>query len=114
MESFFAYAIIVLALVVAASYGYVKYLEFRDGDWDQRVVLIGEAVTAAEQMLGKEPGAKRLDWVMGYAQRRFPDLDLEDLRVLVEASVYRLKQGQVIETGEDNSLDFWVGSGPAH
>lgn len=109
MDNFLAFLIIGIGLVIAASYGYGKYLEFAGGDWDQRMALIFDAVTAAEQMHGSLPGAKRLEWVTSYIQRRFPDIEAEDLRVMVEAAVYRLKQHQ--PAAEDDGLDFWAGSG---
>ena len=112
MDNFLSYLVIGIGLVIAASYGYSKYLEFAGSDWEQRMALIFDAVTAAEQMHGSLPGAQRLEWVTSYIRRRFPDIDAEDLRVMVEAAVYRLKQGQ--PTAEDDGHEFWSGSGRAN
>ena len=48
---------------------------------------VGIFVNAAEQMMAGEEGAKRLEWVMAQIEARFPKLDTDTIRAMVEAHV---------------------------
>ncbi len=48
-------------------------------------------VNAAEQMLADGTGPERLDWVMAQIKARFPKLDTNVIRALVEANVKNLR-----------------------
>lgn len=48
-------------------------------------------VNAAEQMLADETGPERLDWVMAQIKARFPKLDTDVIRAMVEANVKNLR-----------------------
>lgn len=110
MNDFFAYMVVGLGLAVAASYAYVKYLEFSGADFDHKIEMISELVMAAEQRLGGEPGVERFNWVIARVQRWFPDADTDELEALIEAAVYRLHRAQA-QPGVDAQGDaFWFGN----
>lgn len=48
-------------------------------------------VNAAEQMLADGTGPERLDWVMAQIKARFPKLDTDVIRAMVEANVKNLR-----------------------
>lgn len=48
-------------------------------------------VNAAEQMMAGEEGSKRLDWVMAQLEARFPKLDTETIRTMIEANVKAIR-----------------------
>ena len=56
-------------------------------------------VQAAEQMLGERgkhlPGSTRRDWVIQEFKKRFPNADIGELRILVEAAVHRMNQFKI-------------------
>lgn len=52
---------------------------------------VGIFVNAAEQMLADSTGPERLDWVMAQIKARFPKLDTDVIRAMVEASVKNLR-----------------------
>lgn len=119
MEQFLAYVVVGLGLVVAMTFAYAKYLEFSGSDLDHRMFMILQLVQAAEQRLGSRPGRERLDWVMGLLRRYFPNADVEETRVLVEAAVWRVKESRALlapeppATDNDNdssgNINYWAG-----
>ncbi len=48
-------------------------------------------VNAAEQMLADNTGPERLDWVMAQIKARFPKLDTDTIRAMVEANVKNMR-----------------------
>lgn len=98
-----------LGLLAAA----VKFREFAGAETiADKLAIINAAVAAAEQMLGKQPGETRLAWVMEQLQKRFPNIDVTELRMYVESAVYWLHQGgaDVPATSEADTaaaIPFW-------
>ena len=111
MDNFLAYIMFGLGLAAAAWAAYVKWGEYQDADAPTRLQMIGSLVAAAEQMLGKQDGQTRLEWVTEMIEKRFPDMDAEDIRIHIEAAVYWLKQGQAqpetSETDTAAAIPFW-------
>ena len=48
-------------------------------------------VNAADQMLADSTGPERLEWVMAQIKARFPKLDTDVIRAMVEANVKNLR-----------------------
>ena len=48
-------------------------------------------VNAAEQMLADSTGPERFDWVMAQVKARFPKLDTNVIRTIIEANVKNLR-----------------------
>lgn len=102
-----------LGLLAAAIAAVLKWREFGAAETiGDKLTIINQAVMAAEQMLGKEPGTSRLTWVMELLEKRFPEMDADELRMHVEAAVYWLRQGstQPADSGADVSrgIEFWA------
>jgi hypothetical protein len=62
----------------------------RDEAWATVNILVG----AAEQMLAEYTGSAKLDWVMGQLEERFPALDANLIRSMVEAAVGQMNRAQ--------------------
>lgn len=120
METIADWAVLIFGIVVAFAYGYKTWLEWQDSDIDGKIHLIDTLVAAAEQMLGprgkKLPGSARFEWVVQEYRKLFPDADLGQLRIWIEAAVDRRNRNTpeivvVDQQISDDGGDYWFRSG---
>jgi hypothetical protein len=77
------------ALAVAALM-FVGTLRKTAGESD-RWHWVGVFVNAAEQMYAGQEGKAKLDWVLAQLKKRYPSLDTDTIRAMVEAHVKTLR-----------------------
>ena len=77
---------IAVGAIAIAAWQFVGTLKKTSNDSEQWK-WVGIFVNAAEQMMADEEGAKRLDWVMAQLEARFPSLDTDTIRAMIEAHV---------------------------
>lgn len=104
------WALLVAGVLVAAAHGYNKWLEYREAEYGEKLLMIQTYVEAAEQMLGKQPGEARFTWVMAHLQERWPDADIDELRVLIEAAVNQMERSQpvVVKVDQGGDRAHWL------
>jgi len=61
---------------------------------DRQWVIVWGFVNAAEQMLAGQDGVAKLDWVMAQLKERFPRLDVNLIRAMVETAVRQMKSAK--------------------
>lgn len=120
MDTIIEWALLAFGVVVAIGYGYKTYLEWQDSDFDGKLHLIDTLVAAAEQTLGprgkKLPGSTRFEWVVQEYRKLFPDADLGQLRIWIEAAVDRRNRTTPKIVISDQPINdqggaYWLGSG---
>lgn len=73
---------------------WVAVLTFkRTASQNEAWTTINILVQAAEQMLTEYAGDKKLDWVLTQIAERFPKMDRNLIRAMVEAAVLRMNGG---------------------
>jgi hypothetical protein len=73
---------------------WVAVLTFkRTASQNEAWATINILVQAAEQMLTEYAGDKKLDWVLAQIAERFPKMDRNLIRAMVEAAVLRMNGG---------------------
>lgn len=95
MDNILLVATLILFVIVSIAWAYARWLDFAEADLHDRIAVIGQFVAAAEQLLGGQSGKTRYQWVMERIQKRWPDADLEEMAIYVEAAVHRLKSFDV-------------------
>lgn len=107
----------VIAVAIVAGIAYVGIVEWLKATTEQRLNMVETLVEAAQQRLSDKSGSERLAWVIDRLETRFPGLDLEETRDLIESAVFRLRQRTgtiVIEQPapeQDPGLHWFDGSG---
>jgi hypothetical protein len=81
---------IAVGAIAIAAWQFIATLR-RDAGENEQLRWANILVNAAEQMLGDKQGAERLDWVMAQLKARFPKLDTETIRTMVEANVKAMR-----------------------
>lgn len=87
-----------LALIAWACYG--QLMREPGVPLTDKLAMINQAVAAAEQTIrGKGQGAARLEHAMSLIHEWYPEMDMQEAQVHVEAAVYWLNQHgpQIIE-----------------
>lgn len=85
-EIIWAILSIAAGAIAIALWQFVGTLKKTSRDNDQWK-WVGIFVNAAEQMLNEQTGPERLDWVMAQLKARFPKLDTDTIRAMIEAHV---------------------------
>lgn len=120
MQNITDWAMLAFGIIVAGAYAYKTWLEWQDSDLDGKFYLIDTLVAAAEQLLGPrgkaQPGSTRFEWVVQEYRKLFPDTDLGQLRIWIEAAVDRRNRSipQIVITDQqinDNGGAYWLGTG---
>jgi hypothetical protein len=115
------YTIMIGALV--AGIAYIGIVEWLKATTEQRLNIVETLVEAAQQRLGDKTGPERLAWVIERLETRFPGLDLDETRDLIESAVFRLRQRSGVvfiepptaapqnDEIDDQGGSYWYGSG---
>lgn len=107
----------IVVCVVLLSLGYLGVIDWRRSTTDQKIARIEQLVQAAEQIYKKQPGTNpgpdRLRWVMERVGAYYKTKDTAELRVLIEAAVFRVN---AMRKDADSKIDdaggaYWLGSG---
>jgi hypothetical protein len=114
-------ALVAISFVVGFGLGRKGNVSLSEPDIRSLAQVVGIFVKAAEQMLAGAPGAEKLKWVIGEILKlpQFTDLDEADVRPLVEAAVFEVKQNVLLpeltaEATFDSLLDVSTAHGWRH
>lgn len=81
----------VVGVVMLAGLLYVCWIEWHKSTQEQKINMIETLTAAAQQIHGLQPGPVRYDWVARRVKERWPKIDGDELMILIEAAVCRLK-----------------------
>lgn len=110
--------LIVFGGIVAVGAAYATWQRWGGASLDEKLTMIEELVQAAEQMMGERgkrlPGTERAEWVIEQFRIRFPEVDLADVQIWLEAAVHRMNERRdnaIVETApvDDRGGAYWLG-----
>jgi hypothetical protein len=90
LEIIWAILSIAVGAIAIAAWQFVVTLK-KGANENEQWKWVSIFVNAAEQMMADGTGPERLDWVMAQIKARFPKLDTDTIRAMIEANVKNLR-----------------------
>ena len=90
-DIFWAILSVAVGAIAVAAWQFASTLR-KESTNNEQMGLVSIFVHAAEQMMGDQDGQARLDWVMAQLKAKFPRLDTDTIRAMIEANVKAMRQ----------------------